>query len=257
MQPLTLALLQTATQWHDAEANRKHFEQLFSEVPHGTDVVVLPEMFSTGFTKASREVSEPMDGPTVAWLRAQASASGRVLCGSLVIEENGAFYNRFLWLRPDGTASTYDKKHRFRMAGEHEHYAAGTAQGLIEHGGWKIRPLVCYDLRFPVWLRNTDRYDVLLCVANWPAPRRAAWNTLLRARAIENQCYMAAVNIIGTDGNDVPYSGGSAAYGPDGAVLAERFDDAGVVSVTLDPKALQQQREAFPVWQDADSFELK
>ena len=214
MQPLTLTLLQTATHWHDPAANRAHFDALLARTPADTGIVVLPEMFSTGFTMASREVAEPMSGPTMTWLRERAAAGNRVLCGSLVIEEAGACFNRFVWVAPDGAVSTYDKCHRFRMAGEHEHYAAGDARVLIEHAGWKIRPLVCYDLRFPVWLRNVDGYDLLLCVANWPAPRRAAWNTLLRARAIENQCYMAAVNIVGTDGNGVPYSGGSAAYGP-------------------------------------------
>ena len=197
-----------------------------------------------------------MDGPTVSWLRSEAAGRGLVLCGSVVIRVNEAFYNRFVWVTPDGGVTCYDKRHRFRMAGEHEHYSAGNDRVIVALRGWRLCPMVCYDLRFPVWLRNRGDYDALLCVANWPAARRDAWNTLLRARAIENQVYLAAVNIVGTDGNGVAYSGGSAAYAPDGAVLVEQFDEPGVLVTEFDPGRLAALRAEFPVGDDADNFEL-
>ena len=257
MQPLTLSLLQTPTHWHDPAANRAHFAELLAEVPAETQLVLLPEMFSTGFTMASREVAETMAGETLSWLKQRAVDLGKVLCGSLVIEEDGAFFNRFVAVTPTGDCVQYDKRHRFRMAGEHEHYSAGGEKIVFEVGGWRVCPMVCYDLRFPVWFRNSDDYDLLVCVANWPAARQAAWNTLLRARAIENQAYAAGVNIVGTDGNGVTYSGGSAIYAPDGDVLVEAHDTAQLVTQTLDGARLKSLREQFPVWQDADEFQLK
>ena len=254
MQPLSCALIQTATHWHDPEANRRMFGELIAEVDPSTDIVVLPEMFSTGFTMSSAEVAEPMSGPTVAWMRALAAERGMVICGSVVIEERGEYFNRFVWAQSDGDLKTYDKRHCFRMADEHLHYAAGQDRLIIEFKGWRICPMVCYDLRFPVWFRNRSDYDVLLCVANWPAARVEAWNTLLRARAIENQCYTVAVNIVGVDGNAVAYSGGSAAYGPDGTVINEAFDSPQTFGVQLEYAPLEKLREAFPVWADADGF---
>ncbi len=256
MQPLTVALIQTATHWHDPAANRDMFDDWLARVPADANLVVLPEMFSTGFTMASAEVAEKMDGPTVAWMGDQARKLDAVVCGSLVIEEDGRYYNRFIWAQPDGGLGTYDKRHLFRMAGEHEHYSAGGAKVLFDICGWRLCPMVCYDLRFPVWFRNRGDYDILLCVANWPAARLPAWNTLLRARAIENQAYVAAVNILGTDGNGVEYGGGTSAYAPDGEVLVECFDDAALVMQTLDPARLDELRAAFPVAEDADSFHL-
>lgn len=258
MQPLTVDLVQTATHWHDPAANRAHFDRCFDELSPHSELVVLPEMFSTGFTMASASVAEPMDGPTVAWLRGAAARLGRTVCGSLVIVEAGRHFNRFLWVAPDGATGIYDKRHRFRMAGEHEHYAAGTERVVFQLGPWRILPLVCYDLRFPVWLRNRDGldYDLMLAVANWPAPRQTAWNTLLRARAIENLAYAAGVNIVGTDGNGVHYGGGSAAYDFQGRVLAEADDQPAVLTVTFDGAALTAHRRDFPAWQDADRFEI-
>ena len=253
---LSISLLQTATHWHDPEANQEMFAQMFEGLPPSTDLVVLPEMFSTGFTMSSRQVAQTMSGDTVAWMVDQAARLDKWLCGSVVIEEAGEFYNRFIAADPRGVQVTYDKRHRFRMAGEHNYYSAGGAAVQFEVAGWKVCPMVCYDLRFPVWFRNRDSYDVLVCVANWPAPRQAAWNTLLRARAIENQAYCAGVNITGTDGNEVPYTGGSAVYTPDGEVLAESFDASAVINIELSAQRLLELREAFPVWQDADHFEL-
>lgn len=256
MRALTISLIQTATHWHDPAANREMFEGLLAEVPGETNLVLLPEMFSTGFTMDSVEVAESMQGETVGWLRAQAERLDKALCGSVVIEEAGAYFNRFLCAMPDGALICYDKRHRFRMAGEHEHYQAGGEKVVFEVNGWRICPMVCYDLRFPVWFRNKGEYDALVCVANWPAPRRQAWQTLLRARAIENQVYVAAVNIVGRDGNGVEYAGGSAVYGPAGDTIIEVFDTQQIVTRVLNPETLMTLREEFPVWQDADGFKL-
>ena len=256
MQALTLSLFQCATHWHDAAANRALFDGLFEEASDESDVLVLPEMFSTGFTMASREVAEPMDGPTVGWMRERAAARGQTLCGSVVIVDQGDYYNRFIWARPDGSITHYDKRHLFRMADEHEHYHEGAARCVLDLGGWRILPLVCYDLRFPVWLRNADDYDVLLCVANWPAARRVAWQTLLKARAIENLSYMVGVNRTGVDGNQVSYAGDSAVYDFTGSTLIELGEEAQVATVSLHAGALSDHREAFPAWRDADQFRI-
>ena len=253
---LTVTLLQTATVWHDPAANRALFDGLFHKVPDASRLVVLPEMFSTGFTMDSVAVAETMDGDTVAWLQRRARELDKVLCGSVVILQDGEYFNRFLCAQPDGALHTYDKRHRFRMAGEHQHYSAGGHKMVIPIDGWRVCPMVCYDLRFPVWFRNRGDYDLLICVANWPAARRHAWNTLLRARAIENQVYAAGVNIVGTDGAGVEYAGGSAVYAPDGAIVAEVQDGAQIITQTLSWNALAQLREQFPVWQDADEFNL-
>lgn len=257
MQPLTLSLIQTATRWHAPAKNRALFDDWFTQLPAESDVVVLPEMFSTGFTMDSTKVAEPMSGPTVTWLRQAAGTLGKVICGSLVIEENGAYYNRFFWAQPNGDLEHYDKRHRFRMAGEHEHYAAGQRPLTLTYKGWRIRPFVCYDLRFPVWLRNRDDYDLLLGVANWPAARQGAWNTLLRARAVENLSYVVGVNCMGRDGNGVEYRGGSGVYRPDGEIQLEQLDREGVFTATLEPELLVSWRERFPAHLDADQFELR
>ena len=257
MQPLNACLIQTSTHWHDAPANRAMFDNWFEKVPEQAQLVVLPEMFASGFTMASAAVAETMDGPTVNWMIESAQALSKTRCGSLVIREGAEYFNRFLWVQPDGSLDIYDKRHRFRMAGEHEHYAAGDRRVVCALGDWRVCLMVCYDLRFPVWFRNRNDYDALVCVANWPAARRDAWNALLKARAIENQAYMLGCNIVGVDGNDVAYSGGSGVYAPDGAVVAEAFDDAELVNVTLSGDALVAQRKQFPVWQDADEFEVK
>jgi omega-amidase len=257
MQPLTLSLIQAATHWHAPAKNRALFDDWFAQVPAAADVVVLPEMFSTGFTMASAQVAEAMQGPTLEWLRRAAADLGKVVCGSLVIAEAGVHYNRFLWAQPDGSLQHYDKRHLFRMAGEHEHYAPGRRPLTLELKGWRIRPFVCYDLRFPVWLRNRGDYDLLLGVANWPAARQGAWNTLLRARAVENLSYVAGVNCMGRDGNGVDYRGGSGVYGPDGEIQLEVLDREGVLTATLEPQVLLRWRERFPANLDADNFELE
>ncbi len=256
MQPLTLSLVQTPTHWQSPADNRALFERWFAELPEDARVVVLPEMFSTGFTMGSAQVAETMEGPTMTWLKNQAAALGKVICGSLVIEADGQYFNRFVWVNPNGAVTCYDKRHRFRMADEHQHYAAGSQRCVVEVDGWRVCPMVCYDLRFPVWFRNREDYDVLLCVANWPAVRQQAWNILLRARAIENQCYTVGLNIVGVDGNEVVYAGGSGVYAPEGHALLEAGEATGIFTQTLDGGGLLEYRRRFPAWQDADAFTL-
>ena len=187
----------------------------------------------------------------------QARALGRVLCGSLVIEHGGEYFNRFVWVPPDGEMRCYDKRHRFRMAGEHEHYSAGGAHVVVELNGWRICPMVCYDLRFPVWSRNRDDYDLLIYVANWPSRRQLAWDTLLRARAIENLAFAAGVNRTGRDGNDLPYAGGSAIVDFKGEAVADLGDGEGTATAALSLNDLRAFRERFAFHKDADEFELR
>ena len=252
---MRVALVQAAPAWHDPAANRKLFEQMIDSIDQDVDLVVLPEMFSTGFTMSSSEVAQSMAGETVTWMRGQATGRGLTIVGSVVIED-GPYFNRLVWMPPDGQATTYDKRHLFRMAGEHEHYAAGRERVVVTIGSWRVCLSVCYDLRFPVWLRCRNDYDLLLCVANWPAARQTAWNTLLRARAVENLCYVAAVNRVGTDGNGIEYCGGSAVYDWNGWALAEGVDDAAVLYASLDLDALRAYRQSFPAWRDADEFRV-
>ena len=250
-----VALVQAAPAWHDPAANRGLFGQLIDTIDQDVDLVVLPEMFSTGFTMGCREVAETMAGETIAWIRSQATRRGITIVGSLVIED-GPYFNRLVWMPPDGRATTYDKRHLFRIAGEHEYYAAGRKRVVATTGSWRVCLSICYDLRFPVWLRCRNDYDLLLCVANWPAARQTAWNTLLRARAVENQCYVVAVNRTGTDGNGVEYRGGSAVYDWNGMALAEGADDPAVLYASLDLGAVKAHRRDFPAWRDADEFRV-
>ncbi len=263
MQTLRVGLVQGSTRWHDAPANRAYYGALIRQA-QGCDLVVLPETFLSGFSNDTLASAEPMDGGGVAWLRALAGEMDAVICGSLAIRENDVVYNRLLWVRPDGSFAQYDKRHLFRMAGEHTRYGGGDARLLVELKGWRILPQVCYDLRFPVWLRNRRLatanagmdYDLALFVANWPSTRRNAWRTLLRARAIENLSYVLGVNRVGVDGNDLPYLGDSAAIDPLGEPLIECGAQEQVVTVVLDPAPLLAHRERFPAWMDADAFVL-
>ena len=256
MSTLNVALIQSELHWHDPEGNRARFDHAFDALSRPCDLVVLPEMFSTGFTMSSKSQAETMSGPTVSWMRASASRLDAVVCGSIIVEEGGSFYNRFIWAQADGGLRTYDKRHLFRMADEHRHYSAGAERTLIELQGVRVFPQVCYDLRFPVFARNRGDYDVAIFVANWPTPRALAWKALLRARAIENQCYVVGVNRIGTDGNAVDYDGDSAVFAFDGTSMLEAGHAGGVFSVALDLDALRAYREEFPAWRDADEFDL-
>lgn len=255
MRDLRVTLVQQPLAWQDAAANRRHFESLLAAHAGTTDLVVLPEMFTTGFSMAAERIAETMDGSSVAWLRALAQRLGAVVTGSIVVNDSG-YRNRLLWATPDGALAWYDKRHLFRMAREHEHYAAGDARRVFELHGWRVLPLVCYDLRFPVWSRNRGDYDLALYVANWPAARRYPWTTLLRARAIENLSYVIGVNRIGTDGVGIEYSGDSAAIDPLGQPVIECGGDAAVTTVTLSAALLAAHRERFPAHLDADDFRL-
>jgi len=254
---LRVTLVQSDIAWQDPTQNRRRLAAHFRGLAGHTDLIVLPEMFSTGFSMDAEALAEPMDGPTVDWMREEAAAMGCVITGSVIVRDTGRHYNRLVWARPDGTLAHYDKRHLFRMAGEHEHFAAGGARLTVELKGWRICPLVCYDLRFPVWSRGRDDYDLLLYVANWPARRAHAWSALLRARAIENLCYVAAVNRIGRDGNGASYAGDSVALDFLGQPLSSEGGGDRVETAVLDMESLRAYRESFPAHLDADGFELK
>jgi omega-amidase len=253
---LRVTLVQADLAWEDAAANRRAIARHFAGLAGHTDLIVLPEMFSTGFTMNARSLAEDMHGPTVDWMREEAAALSCVITGSLVIRDGDRLYNRLLWVRADGEVLHYDKRHLFRLSGEHEHYAAGDRRLACELKGWRIRPFVCYDLRFPVWSRSRGDCDLLIYVANWPAPRHYAWSTLLRARAIENQCYVVGVNRTGRDGNGATYLGGSVAVDFLGHPVSGEGGGDGVETAVLDMASLQTFRASFPAHLDADEFEL-
>ncbi|MDQ0008073.1 putative amidohydrolase [Luteibacter jiangsuensis] len=263
MQTLTVSLVQGATRWHDAPGNRDYYGALVRGAAP-SDLIVLPETFLSGFTNDTLGNAESMDGPSVAWMCALADEVSATITGSLVIRDGDTVYNRLIWASPDGSLAYYDKRHLFRMAGEHTRYGGGNERLIVELKGWRILPQVCYDLRFPVWLRNGRRessvggmdYDLALFVANWPAPRRQPWRTLLRARAIENLSYVIGVNRVGVDGNNLLYAGDSAVIDAVGEPLLELGTQEQVITVALDPALLIAHRERFPAWMDADRFSL-
>ncbi len=255
---LRLALIQTDLTWQDADSNRALLEQRLQPLAGTTDLIILPEMFTSAFAVGSGAIAEPHPGPTQAWMQQQAQQLGAAVTGSIAVVEDGKRYNRLLFVTPDGTVHSYDKRHLFRMLGEHERYAAGRDKLIVEYRGWRILPLVCYDLRFPVWCRSTpaEPWDLMLVVANWPAPRAQHWRTLLQARAIENLAYVAGVNRIGRDGNGLDYAGNSAVVDPLGNELLQAHAVEGNYCSTITRAALQQWRERFPAWMDADDFIL-
>ena len=259
MEDLKVTIVQSSLHWEDVNANLDMFSKtLEGIVPAATDLVVLPEMFTTGFTMRASTFAEDMNGKAVKWMKKTAANLKCVITGSLIIKDGEHYYNRFVWMRPDGTCETYDKRHLFRMGEENNNYTAGTKRITIELKGWKICPLVCYDLRFPVWSRNTNSYDCLIYVSNWPDVRSYPWRQLLIARAIENQVYAIGVNRIGVDGNDMAHSGYSAVIDPKGQIISNtKPDKPSVETVTLSWKALEDFRKAFPVGLDADKFEIK
>jgi omega-amidase len=256
VQDLTITLVQTTLAWHEPASNRARFGDLVRGVPEATDLVILPEMFTTGFTMDVRAQAEPPSGPTLHWMAGLARERGVTLCGSLIVDDGGRCYNRLVWMPPDGQHRHYDKRHLFRMAGEHEYFAPGARREIFGLKGWRVCPMICYDLRFPVWSRGANEFDLLLYVANWPAARRSAWQTLLPARAVENQCYVAGVNRTGTDGKNIAYAGDSGVYDYLGHSRADLGPTNGHCTVTLDGASLARYREKFPAWQDADAFRL-
>lgn len=237
-------------------------EEKILNIRDKTQVVILPEMFSTGFSMKPSELAETMDGETVQWMKQMAAQQRIILTGSVIIKEDEQFYNRLIWMLPNGEFGCYNKRHLFAFAGEDEHYAGGTERFIASVNGWKINLQVCYDLRFPVWARQqfdeekSFEYDVLIYVANWPERRSHAWKTLLQARAIENQCYVIGVNRVGIDGNDISHSGDSMVIDPLGEVLYHKKDDEDVFTITLKKEDLKSVREKFQFWRDADEFSI-
>lgn len=256
MQDLSVSIIQSALHWHDAAANRAHFDALIADIQTPTDLIVLPEMFTTGFTMDAAACAETMNGDTVAWMKLLAQDFKVTLCGSLIVEERGCYYNRLIWASPDGGVRHYDKRHLFRMVNEHEHFSAGSERPVFELGGWRVRPLICYDLRFPVWSRGIDEFDLMVVVANWPVARQSAWQVLLPARAVENQCYVAGVNRIGRDGNDIRYAGESGVIDYLGKPVVGCADQPCTETVSLSGAALERYRKKFPAWLDADRFTI-
>ncbi len=254
---LHIALLQTALYWESKEANLAMFEEKIWELPPNVDLIVLPEMFNTGFSMQNLALAEPMNLTTFKWMKQQAAQTKAVVVGSFMVVEDGHYFNRLVWMEPDGSYATYDKRHLFRMMHEDEKYTAGTKILVKTWKGWNICPMVCYDLRFPVWSRNRElQYDVLLYIANWPRPRLNAWDTLLQARAIENLAYCVGVNRVGNDGNGVPFEGHSAAIDFKGNPIEHLGKTERTVVVTLSKTELEAFREKFPVHLDADHFTI-
>ncbi len=265
MSTLTITIIQTHLHWEDKAANLQSFEEKIKDITGKTEIVILPEMFSTGFSMQPEKFAEKMNGETVGWMKKMASMAKIILTGSLIIEEDGNYFNRLLWVLPNGEYGYYDKRHRFAFAGENEKYTPGSKRLIASVKGWKINLLVCYDLRFPVWSRQTSsqsgaeslgrpEYDLLVYVANWPERRSLAWKALLQARAIENQCYVVGVNRVGNDGNNIYHSGDSMIIGPMGEIAYHKSHEEDIFTYTLQKEELEQVRAKFPFWKDADHF---
>ena len=259
MEDLRVAIIQTSLFWENKALNLSMFNDKIACINKPVDIIVLPEMFSTGFSMQSHKFAEKMDGPTVNWLKQKAKEKNTTITGSIIIEENGNYYNRLLWVTPEEKVLYYNKRHLFRMAGEQEHYSSGINRKVAELKGWKIALMVCYDLRFPVWSRRSAAfdYDAMIFVANWPQRRSHPWNILLAARAIENQSYVIGVNRIGEDGNGIMHSGDSAVYDFKGEKLSQLkpFVEKTEI-VVLRKKDLFDFRNSFPAHLDADSFHI-
>ncbi len=258
MKDLTVALVQTSLYWERIEENLEKFGKLLQPLKDKTDLIILPEMFTTGFSMNPAELAEEMDGVSVSWLKTRAAELDSVIAGSIMVRENNRYFNRLIWMQPSGEFSIYDKGHLFRMGNEHRIYTKGKKQLIRKIGDWRVKPLICYDIRFPVWSRNRNSYDLLVYVANWPEPRREVWKTLLKARAIENQAYVIGVNRIGSDGNGIDYSGDSAVVDPKGIVISniEPYKEQ-IERITLSMKELKEFREKFPVLPDRDEFIIR
>ncbi|HWK06908.1 MAG TPA: nitrilase family protein [Puia sp.] len=279
MSTLTITTIQAHLHWEDKAANLQRFADKINGIRENTEIVVLPEMFSTGFSMKPELLAERMDGPSLNWMKKIAAQKRIILTGSLIIEEEGHYFNRLIWMLPNGQYGYYDKRHRFAYAGEDEHYTAGNKRLIASVKGWKVNLLVCYDLRFPVWSRqapnsiaglapaqpaglagspqDSPEYDLLIYVANWPERRSHAWKTLLQARAIENQSYVVGVNRVGEDGNKIAHSGDSMIIDPLGEVLYHGLKEETIFTATLQKEKLEEVRSRFPFWRDADHFSIE
>jgi len=277
MQDLRITIIQSNLHWENIEANLKMFSEKISSIKEETDLIVLPEMFNTGFTMNNKPLAEKIGGRTFEWMKKMAKEKKCVVTGSLIIEDNERYFNRLIWMRPDGLYHTYDKRHLFRYAGEEKYFSAGKKKLTVELKGWKICPMICYDLRFPVWIRNrwkidastkpalsetegpgmTAEYDLLIFVANWPERRNYPREALLLARAIENQSYVIGVNRVGKDGGDINHSGDSVFINPQGEVSSKaKPNEETIITVSLSYSELEEWRKKFPAWMDADKFTI-
>jgi predicted amidohydrolase len=258
MENLKITVFQGYLFWENVDKNLQNITLRLSGIREKTDLIILPEMFNTGFTMEAETLAEPMNGKTMQWMQATAHKYDCVVTGSLIISESGKFYNRLIWMRADGSYECYDKRHLFGLGKEDRTYTAGTKRLIVELKGWKICPIICYDLRFPVWLRNKDTaYDLMLVVANWPEKRSLHWRTLIPARAVENQCYIIAVNRVGHDGNEVYHSGDSMCIDPNGNVVYYKRDEEDLYTFTINPEELIKVRRQLPFLADADDFEIE
>lgn len=254
---LKVSCIQADLVWENIDQNLEMFSKKMRDIPSDTELVILPEMFTTGFSMNSIELAENMDGKSFHWLKDQAEKFNKIILGSIIIKENNNFYNRCITMFPDGKYYTYDKGHLFRMEKEHEDFTKGENKTIFKHNGWRICTLICYDLRFPVWSRNKNEYDLLIYIASWPESRREVWNTLLKARAIENQSYVVGVNRIGKDGEGITYSGDTVIIDPKGRIITKANDyKEEIISAELSLNELEKFREKFPVFLDADDFKL-
>lgn len=255
---LKVTIVQSDLSWESPEENLENFSNKIHAISEETDIVILPEMFTTGFSMNAEILAENQPGTTLNWMRQLASKKNAAITGSIIVKEEGFFYNRLYFVFPDGSFQQYDKRHTFTLAGEHKIYAAGAKKIIIDFRGWRICPLICYDLRFPVWARNTEDYDLLIYVANWPEKRIAAWDALLKARAIENMAYCAGVNRIGEDGNGHPYVGHSAVYDVLGEQISKRdFEASFTQTIQLSKSDLENYRKQLQFLNDRDDFTLK
>jgi predicted amidohydrolase len=264
MQDLRVTLIQSDIYWEEIDSNLSAFEEKIWQIGQTTDVIELPEMFTTGFTMNASKLAEHMNMRTFKWMRQMADQTGALILGSFIATVHDRFFNRLLWMEPGGNYKTYDKRHLFRMAAEHKTFSSGESMLVASWKGWRICPLICYDLRFPVWSRNTYdvtskrlNYDLLLYVANWPTARVEAWSSLLKARAIENLSYVVGVNRIGVDGNAVEYNGSSAIVGPKGEVIFSSEGMEAIKTLELNANSLQAFRDKFPAYVDADEFSIE
>jgi predicted amidohydrolase len=252
---ISVSIIQSDIIWEDKISNLKNYQSKINQIK-STDLIILPEMFTTGFSMNPKNISETMNGETVQWMKDNASKMNSAVCGSIIIEEDDKYFNRFIWVNPDGSIHHYDKKHLFSFAGEDKNYTAGNEKIIIEYKGWKICPLVCYDLRFPVWSRNSEDYDLLIYVANWPTKRKLAWKSLLVARAIENQCYVIGVNRVGKDENNHYYSGESSLVNALGETLYINSHVEETFSTVITKYELNKVRNQLPFLNDKDNFKI-
>lgn len=259
MSSLHITIIQSALHWENKNANLNSFEEKINSINGKNEIVVLPEMFSTGFTMQPELFAETMDGETTQWMKRIAKDKKIILTGSIIIKEDENYYNRLLWVLPNGIIYHYNKRHLFAYAGENKHYKAGNNRIIISINDWKISPLICYDLRFPVWSRRSEQnqYDLLIYVANWPERRNHAWKTLLQARAIENQSYVIGVNRVGNDGNEIYHSGDSSIIDPMGQMLYTKVDEEDIFSIVLEKEKLNEIRSRFPFEKDGDEFKIE